>query len=90
MTDSRKHINLIIGSILLRYLILLMAPTIFSMFLGVSGVGRPVGGTVEILKLREQLSVSLCVGGYTMLTPYCIAYCVIIALPLACRAKKRW
>ncbi len=110
MSSSKKsHIWLIISSVtiliiafilfvLLWYFMLLMAPTILSMFIGVTEAGRPAGGTVEILKLQEQLSVvvlrwgliPIYIGGLGDLTPYYVGYCVIVALLLAWRAKKRW
>ncbi|MEM1995060.1 MAG: hypothetical protein QXW32_06305 [Nitrososphaerales archaeon] len=84
--------------ILLWYFILLMAPTILSMFTGVTEVGRPTGGTIEILKLQEQLSVvvlrwgliPIFIGGLGDLTPYYVGYGIIVALLLVWRAKKRW
>jgi hypothetical protein len=68
------------------------------MFIGVSEVGKPAGGTVEILKLQEQLSVvvmrwgliPIFIGGLGDLTPYYVAYSVVIALLLAWRVKKKW
>ena len=104
-----SHIRLIISSIaifiaafilfiLLWYFIMLLAPIFLSTFTGVTEVGRPTGGTQEILKMREQLSVVVLrwglipvfIGGIGDLTSYYIAYSVIIALLLAWRVKKRW
>jgi len=106
---KRSHINLIISSIaifiaafilfiVLWYFIMLLSPTILSMFTSVTEVGRPTYGTQEILKMQEQLSVvvlrwgliPIFIGGVGDLTPYYIAYSVIIALLLAWRDKKRW
>jgi len=98
MTESRKHIDLIISWVALfiiafvlfiqpSYFLLLTAPTVFSMYLGVSEVTRPSGGTIEILKLQEHLRFLVIRLG---LTPYYIGCSVTIALLLAWRAKKRW
>lgn len=84
--------------VLLWYFTMLLTPTILSMFVGVTEVGKPTDGTVEILKLQEQLSVVILgwglipifIGGLGYLTPSYIAYSVIIALLLAWRVKKKW
>ncbi len=108
--EGRGHARLIITSliifiiafllfVLLWYFILIMAPTIMSMFVGVGEVGKPAGGgTVEVVRFQEQLSVvvmrwglmPIFIGGIGDLTPYYILYSVVVALLLAWRAKRRW